>query len=159
MAELTLTVEVAAEPAVVFVAMTDWEHQDDWMLGTTVRATHAGGQGVGGRFEARTGLGPIGFLDPMEITAWDPPWRCDVRHLGRLVRGTGSFRVEQLAAHRSRFVWSEQLDLPLGLLGRLGWVLVRPVFAAGVRRSLRRFATWAETRSDPRTIGSPAARS
>jgi hypothetical protein len=42
------------------------------------------------------------------------------------------------------FVWSEDLDLPLGVVGRLGWPLVRPLFAAGVRLSLRRFARWVE---------------
>ena len=41
---------------------------------------------------------------------------------------------------RSRFIWAEQLDLPLGSLGRFGWFLVRPAFAAGVRASLRRLA-------------------
>jgi hypothetical protein len=40
------------------------------------------------------------------------------------------------------FVWSEELELPLGALGRLGWPLVRPLFLAGVRRSLDRFALW-----------------
>jgi hypothetical protein len=38
------------------------------------------------------------------------------------------------------FVWSEQLELPLGAVGRLGWPVVRPLFLAGVRRSLDRFA-------------------
>ena len=40
-------------------------------------------------------------------------------------------------------MWSEQLDLPLGALGRLGWPLVRPAFVAGVRMSLKRFAAYA----------------
>ena len=60
------------------------------------------------------------------------------------MRGTGAFEVEPLGADRSRFVWREDLDLPLGLLGRLGWPLVRPVFAYGVQLSLRRFARWVE---------------
>ena len=49
------------------------------------------------------------------------------------------------------FVWREDLELPLGALGRLGWPLVRPVFAYGVQLSLRRFARWVEA-------GRPAAR-
>ena len=67
------------------------------------------------------------------------------------MRGTGAFEVEPLPGDRSRFVWREDLDLPLGLLGRLGWPLVRPVFAAGVQLSLRRFARWVEA-------GRPSAR-
>ena len=44
----------------------------------------------------------------------------------------------------SRFVWREELDLPLGRLGRAGFALVGPVFAAGVQRSLARFAELVE---------------
>ena len=33
-------------------------------------------------------------------------------------------------------MWSEQLDLPLGALGALGWPVVKPAFAWGVKRSL-----------------------
>ena len=64
----------------------------------------------------------------MEVVEWDPPRRCVVRHLGRVVRGDGVFEVVELGPARSRFLWSELLDLPLGALGRLGWPLVRPAF-------------------------------
>ncbi|HMA46775.1 MAG TPA: SRPBCC family protein [Frankiaceae bacterium] len=146
MAELVLTVDVDAPPATVFAAATDWAGQGEWMLGTRVRPTHRGGVGVGGRVTAFTGAGRLGFLDPMEITVWEPPRRCLVRHLGGVVRGAGAFEVEELPDGRSRFVWSEWLELPLGVLGQLGWLLVRPAAVAGVRRSLRRFAAWAPTR-------------
>ena len=112
------------------------------MLGTTVRASRYDGRGVGARVEAFTGVGRLGVLDRMEITAWEPPRRCAVVHVGRVVRGTGEFRVVPRGADRSTFVWREDLDLPLGLPGRLGW----PLFAAGVRVSLRRFARWVEAR-------------
>jgi hypothetical protein len=110
------------------------------MLGTTVRATDQDGVGVGGGIEAFTGVGRLGFLDTMVITEWDPPRRCVVDHTGRVVRGLGVFEVFALPDGRSRFVWSEELDLPLGVLGRLGWPLVRPGFAWGVRRSLEALA-------------------
>jgi hypothetical protein len=63
-----------------------------------------------------------------------------VDHTGRVVRGLGVFEVFALPDGRSRFVWSEELDLPLGALGRLGWPLVRPGFTWGVRRSLEALA-------------------
>ncbi len=81
----------------------------------------------------------------MTITAWDPPRACHVLHTGRLVRGTGVFAVEPRADGLATFVWREDLELPLGALGRLGWPLVRPFFAYGVQLSLRRFARWVET--------------
>ena len=150
-ATLVLTVDVDAPVEQTWAGATDWAGQGQWMLGTTVRPTAQGGQGVGGGLEAFTGLGRLGFLDRMEITLWEPPRRCHVRHLGRVVRGTGAFEVEPRGEGRSVFVWREDLDLPLGALGRLGWPLVRPVFAYGVQLSLRRFARWVEA-------GRPAAR-
>ena len=143
-ATLVLTVDVDAPVEQTWAGATDWAGQGEWMLGTRVRPTVQGGQGVGGAIEAFTGLGRVGVLDRMEITLWEPPRRCHVRHLGRVVRGTGAFDVEPLARGRSRFVWREDLVLPLGVLGRLGWPLVRPVFAFGVQLSLRRFARWVE---------------
>ena len=141
---LTLTVPVAAPAERVFAGATDWEGQSQWMLGTTVEATDQDGIGVGGGISAFTGVGRLGFLDTMVITHWEPPVRCDVLHTGRVVRGTGVFEVRPLGPDRSEFVWSEELDLPLGALGRAGWVLVKPGFALGVKLSLKRFARWVE---------------
>lgn len=145
-AEIELSVEVAAPVERTWDALTDWDRQGEWMLGTTVRGTALSGVGVGGGIEAFTGVGRLGFLDTMEITAWDPPYRCEVLHTGRFVRGTGAFEVVDLGQGRSAFVWRESLDLPLGAVGRLGWPLVRPAFVAGVRRSLARFARWVPER-------------
>lgn len=148
MAELVLSVDVAAPVETVWSALTDWERQSDWMLGTAVRPTDRNGRGVGGRREASTRLGPVGFVDSMEITAWEPPHRCAVRHTGRLVQGAGAFEVLALPDGRSRVCWSEWLQPPLGLLGQIGFLALRPLFAAGVRRSLRRFARRTEGRAD-----------
>jgi Polyketide cyclase / dehydrase and lipid transport len=140
-AELILDVEVDAPPEAVWAAVVDWDAQGDWMLGTKVRGTVQDGVGVGGGIEAFTGVGRVGFLDTMVITSWDPPHRCDVEHTGRLIRGSGVFEVLSLpGGTRSRFVWTERVDLPLGWAGRLGWPLVRPLVAGGVRLSLKRLA-------------------
>ncbi len=140
--------------------MVDWDHQGEWMLGTAVRGTAGGGVGVGGGIEAFTGVGRLGFLDTMVITEWAPPHRCVVLHTGKLVRGEGIFQLRPVGADRSLFVWTELLDLPLGAVGRAGWVAVRPVMRAGVLASLRRFAAHVERaeqveRGDP---GGSAAR-
>ncbi|HVM26232.1 MAG TPA: SRPBCC family protein [Mycobacteriales bacterium] len=145
---LELSVDVEAPVADTWAAATDWAGQSQWMLGTTVRPTAQDGQGVGGGIEAFSGLEAgrlrLGVLDPMVVEQWQPPVLCHVRHTGRVVRGTGTFRVEAREGDRSRFVWREDLDLPLGVLGRLGWEVVRPFFAFGVQLSLRRFARWTE---------------
>lgn len=139
---LQLTVDVPADPETVFDAMTDWGAQHEWMLGTRVH----GGRGPGAGIEAFTGIGPIGFWDTMTVTRWDAPRVVEVVHTGQVVRGTGVFRVEP-AGPGSRFVWQEDVDLPFGRLGALGWPVVKPLFAAGVAFSLRRFARFAASRS------------
>ena len=147
MPEITETVEVDAPPERVWAALTDWARQGEWMLATDVRPVGGPAQELGGRIEARTGL-PVpggrhaGVLDPMLITRWEPPVRVDVRHTGRVVRGSGVFEVRPRGAG-STFLWTERLDLPLGALGRAGWPLVRPAMRAGLRLSLRRFAAFA----------------
>ena len=144
-ADLSVTVKVNASAEEVWAALVDWDRQGEWILGTRVKGTAQGGQGVGGVVEAWTGVGPIGFLDTMVITEWVPPKRCLVRHTGRVVRGTGAFEVEDAGEGRSRILWSEQLDLPLGAVGRVGWSVARPVSRYAITRSLRRLARAVET--------------
>jgi carbon monoxide dehydrogenase subunit G len=143
MAELVVSCDVAAPRDKVWAALVDWEDHDRWMLLT--KAT--GGAAVGEPIEAFTGIGRFGFLDTMTITVWEPPHRAVVRHTGRIVRGSGSFEVQETAPGCSRIVWSEWVDLPLGVLGRLGWPLVRPLVKAGVSFSLRRLANHVETQT------------
>ena len=148
MPELIEQVDVDAPPEQVWAALVDWDRQGEWMALTDVRAVDGDGQGVGGRLSAVTGvklpgLRRVGVLDTMLITAWEHPRRVDVRHTGKVVRGTGIFEVRPRAGGGSTFVWTEGLDLPLGALGRAGWPLVRPLMSAGVRFSLRRFARFA----------------
>lgn len=146
---ITVDVIVDAPVEAVWAAVVDWDRQSEWMLGTRVRGTTNGGVGLGGGLEAYTGVGPLGFTDPMVITEWEPPHRCTVKHTGRVVRGQGIFEVFALPGGRSRFVWSERLDLPLGVAGRFGWPLVKPAFAAGVRASLTRLARAIEAEAEP----------
>ncbi|MGH3869907.1 MAG: SRPBCC family protein [Pseudonocardiaceae bacterium] len=136
---LSVRVDVEAPPETVFAAVTDWERQKEWMLGTTVRIRHGDGRSVGSEVEAVTGLCGVGINDRMRIVQWNAPSRCEVRHLGRVVRGTGIFAV-QPRGRGATLEWTEQLELPLGVLGKLGWPLVRPIFEWGLQRSLDRFA-------------------
>jgi hypothetical protein len=145
--DVILSVDVAAPAGTTWLALTDWTRQGEWMLGTDVRVVEGNGRSVGSRLEAFTGVGDVGFTDTMEITAWEPPVRCTVKHLGRLVRGTGVFHVHDKGPQRSTLVWAEHLILPFGLVGKLGWPLVKPAFTLGLRQSLQRFARFAESYS------------
>ncbi|GAA3163792.1 SRPBCC family protein [Nonomuraea roseoviolacea] len=128
---------VAAPPERVFAVLTDWPRHHEWMLLTTARSSGPD------QVEAFTGVGPLGFLDTMTITRWEPPGLVRVRHTGRLVRGEGVFRIRPYGGG-SRVIWAEDLDLPLGAVGRLLWPLARPFADAMARLSLRRLARLVE---------------
>ena len=147
---LSLDVVVNAPVEAVFDAFTQWAHQGEWMLGTRVEVRVGDGRSQESQIAGWTGVGPLGFWDTMTITRWEPPYRVDVLHTGSIVKGTGTMEVLALPEGRSRFVWSEDLDLPLGTMGRIGWPLVKPAFVAGVKRSLRKFARLVETGTLPR---------
>jgi uncharacterized protein YndB with AHSA1/START domain len=145
-ASIVLSVDVDAPPDAVFAAATDWPGHRHWMLGTTAEPVRGDGASTGSRLRAVTGIGRVGVVDTMEIDEWVPGVRCVVRHTGAVVRGNAAFAVTPRPDGTSVFTWSERLDLPLGVLGALGWPLVRPLFVAGLRFSLNRFARWAPVR-------------
>jgi hypothetical protein len=143
--ELTVPVEVDAPAEAVWDYVTDWERQGEWMLGTRVRVTGGDGRGVGTTLHAITGVGPLGVVDTMDVVEFDgppaaAPWRAAVRHTGRVIRGEGFFEVVALGPQRSRFTFTELVDLPLGRLGRAAWPLAEPVVRAGFVASLKRMA-------------------
>lgn len=148
---MSVGVDVDASPERVWRAVVDWPAQADWMFLTRVVATRGDGHAVGDELSAFTGLGPIGFLDTMRITAYDAPRRVVVEHTGKIVRGQAAFEVIPLGPDRARFVWSEWLELPLGFVGELGFALLRPLFLLPLRWSLAKFATQAAAHPRPST--------
>lgn len=143
-AEIAVSVDIDAPVETVWTEVVDWESQGEWMMGTDVRVTHGDGVSPGTRVAAFTGVGPLGVTDHIELVGWDPPRRATVRHVGRVIRGSGVFTVAERRTDDGRqgstFTMSESLDLPLGPLGAVGWPLVRPVFTWGLRRSLQELA-------------------
>lgn len=137
----------------VWSYVTDWPRQGEWIPLTRVEAVPAGSRprAIGGRIRAWTGLGPIGFWDPMTITAWeehaDGAARCEVLHTGRVVRGDAEFSVEPLGPSACRFRWWEQLAVPGGPVGAVGavvWKVAGPLVQRGVDAALRRLARQVE---------------
>ncbi|MUM17159.1 SRPBCC family protein [Mycobacterium sp. CBMA271] len=96
---------------VAFARITDWPRHSEHIPLTTVYLTSEGPAGVGTAFVGRTGLGPIGFSDPMTVTAWTPPQggrpgRCRLEKTGSLVLGWAEIDVYSEGAG-SRVVWRE----------------------------------------------------
>lgn len=130
-----MTVDVAVPAERAWAAVADWESQGAWMVATRVRGTASA---VGEKLEGWTGLGPVGFLDTMTISEWDPPRSCTVAHTGHVVRGSGGFEVAARGAEACRVTWWEKVDLPLGVLGRIGWLAIGPTTRLFFKVSLGR---------------------
>ncbi|GGU46824.1 hypothetical protein GCM10010259_42240 [Streptomyces daghestanicus] len=133
-------------PAEAWRRLTTWQRHGDVVPLTRVTVLTPPPTGVGTRFVARTGLGPLAFDDPMEVTVWEPPGedgapgRCRLEKRGRLVRGWAEIEVGPGPGGRARVRWREELTVrPLpsalgGPLERSG----RYVFGRAVNQLLRR---------------------
>ncbi|XVQ84228.1 SRPBCC family protein [Microbispora siamensis] len=143
METLSVTVDAQASPERVFAVLTDWPRHHEWMLLTRAWVVAGDGHSRGSRLAAATGVGPLSFVDTMDVTGWRPPHEVEVRHTGRVVRGVGRFHVLPRPGGGSRIVWEEHLHVPLGLAGRIGWRVAGPVSAVFLRVSLRRLAALA----------------
>lgn len=161
MTRFVAVVDVAAPLQAVWDRLTDWPSHGRWVPLTTVRVTTPLSTGVGARFCGRTSLAPagldrLGFDDPMEVTGWLPPadglpGRCEIRKLGRVVRGTAAFDVVAMpdvsGRPSTRVLWEGDLDLPPRPLTRLLAPLVslagRVAYGAALRAMARELeAEW-----------------
>lgn len=147
MQHIELYVDIKSTPEKVFDYLTNWPAQSEWIFATRVEIRTLGlAKEVGGQIAAFTGFGPIGFWDYMTITKWEHPRIVDVIHTGKVVVGTGSMRVEKLTESITRFYWSEDLEIPLGFIGKIGFGLLKPIFLSGVQSSLNKFGRNLEAR-------------
>ncbi|NML54638.1 SRPBCC family protein [Streptomyces sp. R302] len=124
---------VPLTPAEAWRRLTDWPAHGRQVPLTRTAVLTSGPSRAGTRFTARTGLGPLGFDDPMEVVRWEPPRGdrpgvCRLEKYGRLVRGWAEIEVAPEAGG-SRVVWTEELSvrgLPRafdGVLARAGRVV------------------------------------
>lgn len=139
-AVVTASVDVPGVPAPrAFAAMVDPAAQERWMIATKLYAVQADVvvPRVGSRVAAFTGIGGFGFLDTMTVTAYEPPHQWVVAKDGDLLRGVGIMRVTPIA-DGCRVTWINELNPPFGLLGQVGFRLVRPVAELALGACLRR---------------------
>ncbi|MGW0414447.1 SRPBCC family protein [Streptomyces collinus] len=96
--------------------LTRWPRHGDAVPLTRVTVITSPPTQEGTRFVARTGIGPLAFEDPMEVTVWHPPadgelGLCRMEKLGRAVRGWAEIEVRPGPGGRTRLVWREELDV------------------------------------------------
>ncbi|WP_329034910.1 SRPBCC family protein [Streptomyces sp. NBC_00178] len=97
--------------------VTDWERHGDTVPFTSVTVPTGPHTRAGTVFVARTGLGPLGFDDPMEVVRWTPPAAgraglCRLEKRGSLVRGQASIDVYPTGSG-SHVIWVEELRVRL----------------------------------------------
>ena len=117
---LSISLTIDAPREVVWKKIADWKSQGEWMLQTKVWVTSNQVEGVGTSIAAFTGplhkfyprLKSLGLLDLMVVTQWQPPRRCDVDHVGKVLKGSGSFQLSEINGSSTRFDWSETIVAP-----------------------------------------------
>lgn len=133
MSDVTVSIDLEATPGEVWHVVEPIERHVDWMAdAVSIRFQTDQTRGVGTEFLCDTKVGPIRLTDRMEITEWTPAVDADdttgaqigrmgVRHTG-IVTGSGVFTIEPVGT-RTRFTWSENLEFPWYLGGRLGEIV------------------------------------
>ena len=124
-------------PEAVWDLITDWEHQDDWMLeASDFVVVSEQREGVGVEAEATIRIGGLKTRDRVRVAAWDPPRRLVIEHLG-WVTGRGEIELTPLVGNRTHIAWREELQPPMGLLGAAGMTAFKPVMGRIFRRDLK----------------------
>jgi hypothetical protein len=140
---LSISLHIAAPREMVWKKISDWNSQGEWMLQTKVWVTSEISEGVGTSITAFTGplhrfyprFAFFGLLDLMTVTHWEQPVRCDVAHVGKVLKGSGSFKLRECDDGGTHFDWSETIIAP-----KVIYRAFSPFLYIGVRISLARFA-------------------
>ena len=135
--DIELSRVLPGPPDVVWDLLTDWEHQDDWMLeASDFVVTSDIREGVGVEAEATIRMGGLRTRDRVRVCVWEPPRRLGIDHLG-WVSGTGMITLTALADGSTRADWVESLRPPLGAVGAFGLRAYRPLLRRTFARDLR----------------------
>lgn len=107
----TLKQEWQVDAASLWAALSDWPSHSDWIPATRVRIISGDG-GLGTRFVARTGIGPIGFDDHMTVVEFDAATtHAVVEKTGPLLLGSAGFRIEPRVGG-CQLLWFETIEVP-----------------------------------------------
>ena len=134
---LEMSETMPGPPEVVWHLITDWEHQDDWMLEASDFVVLSDfREGVGMEAEATVKIGGIKTRDKVRVTAWEPGKRLGIAHEG-WVSGSGDMFLTKLGGDRTHLYWREELYPPLGFAGALGISAFKPIMYRIFKRDLK----------------------
>jgi len=128
--------DLPATPERVWEQIRRWEDQSGWIRDAVwVRVLTPEREGVGVRVRVlnRVLLVPV-FTEQLEVTGWEPSRRIVMAHRS-FVGGTGVWSLEATDGG-TRFTWTEELSLPIPLLGELALLVYRPFLRRVMRSSL-----------------------
>ncbi|MBA3628122.1 MAG: SRPBCC family protein [Actinobacteria bacterium] len=147
--DLEMRAMLPGPPEIVWELITDWEHQDDWMLEASdfaVVSSHR--EGIGVEAEATISIGGIKTRDRVRITQWEPGQLLGIAHLGWV---SGHADMKLLPSNGStRLVWREHFTPPLGVVGALGMTLFKPIMCRIFMRDVRVLAGLVRARTTAR---------
>lgn len=98
-------------PAEAWRRLTDWERHAGTVPLTRITVRTPPPSGTGTLIVARTGVGRLGFEDPMRVTDWRPGTHCRLEKTGRTVTGWAEIDVlpDQDGGLGSLVRWREDL--------------------------------------------------
>ncbi len=138
---------VRADPKRVWDVLTDWERQASWMPDVAWIRLVGSERALGARLEVRTKVFGIPLVtDQVRVTAWEPPRRLAIDHVGVVV-GVGEWHLESTEGG-TRFVWYESFRMPPPILGDLASLLYSPYQRSMLRRSIRNLKRLVEASAD-----------
>jgi hypothetical protein len=121
-------------------ALLRWEDQTRWIRdAVTVRVLSPHREGLGVRISVKSRVYKVPlFTEELGVTRWDPPHVLEMTHRS-FVRGVGTWALEPEGAG-SRLRWSEELALPIPVLGEVALLVYRPFLRRVMRAALRDLA-------------------
>ena len=144
---LEMSQTLPCKPSIAWELITDWEHQDDWMLeASDFVITSEQREGVGVEGEATVKIGGIKTRDKVRVVGWEPEHRLAIEHSG-WVSGRGEMSLTALGEDRTHLYWREELYPPLGFLGTIGITAFKPMMLRIFKKDLRVLASLARARS------------
>ena len=127
---------LSAAPERVWSSIERWEEQSRWIRDAVwVRLLTRERTGAGARVEVMNRVLHVPlFTEQLEVVGWEPPHRMVMAHRS-FVRGTGTWSLEPVDGS-TRFTWTEELSLPIPILGELALLVYRPFLRRLMRGSL-----------------------
>jgi uncharacterized protein YndB with AHSA1/START domain len=135
-------IALAAPIERVWELLVRWEDQARWMRDAdSVRLLTAQREGVGTRIGVKTRVLNVPlFTEHLEVTLWEPPRRLVIAHRS-FVRGVGVWRLQPVEGG-TWFSWTEELALPIPILGELALRVYRPFMRRLMGGALANLQAW-----------------